>query len=227
MRIITLILTLLGLTCLGANAQCPAGQLEVQIDVTTDGWGFEGYWELVPGGNPCGSGTIFAGGNTTQLGCSGGTATIGNGYANSTTISEGPWCLTENATYDIKSIDDYNDGGTKYTVKIESFPIYSFTAVGTIDNFSFINSLPPELDASMLTLETSAFMEIGSIDVIGDAENLGATAITSLDINYSIDSGPTVTDALTGLNIAPFTEYNFTHATPWVPTVGGDYTLKV
>ncbi|RMG80884.1 MAG: hypothetical protein D6707_05720, partial [Bacteroidetes bacterium] len=44
-----------------ANAQCPAGQADVQIGVETDQWGYELYWELVPTGNACGTGTVFAG----------------------------------------------------------------------------------------------------------------------------------------------------------------------
>ncbi len=228
MRITTLILALIGLNSLGIKAQCPAGQLEVRIDVTTDQWGYECYWELVPGGTPCGLSTIFAGGNTTELQCGlTGTATPGNGYGNNTTISEGPWCLTEDATFEIEARDAYGDGGSMYTVKIESYPVYMFTALDYVDEFTFINSMPPALDASMLTLETMAFMEIGSIDIVGDIENLGTTAITSLDVNYSIDNGPTVTDALTGLNIAAFAQYNFTHSTPWVPSASGDYELKV
>ena len=52
-------------------AQCGAGEVEVTIEVTTDDYGYETYWQLVPGGNPCGTGTIFAGGNLT-MSCSAG-----------------------------------------------------------------------------------------------------------------------------------------------------------
>ncbi len=44
-------------------AQCPGGQTEVTIDVGTDNWGYEIYWELAPIGSNCGSAnTIFSGG---------------------------------------------------------------------------------------------------------------------------------------------------------------------
>ena len=39
-----------------SQAQCPGGQVEVYIDIQTDNWGYEVYWELVPTGNGCGNG---------------------------------------------------------------------------------------------------------------------------------------------------------------------------
>jgi hypothetical protein len=72
------------------RAQCGAGEVEVTIEVTTDDYGYETYWQLVPGGSPCGTGTIFAGGNLT-MSCSAGGYQLQDmsGYGNSTTIVEG------------------------------------------------------------------------------------------------------------------------------------------
>ena len=39
-------------------AQCPAGQTEVFIDVLTDGYVKEIYWELAPTSSNCGSSVI-------------------------------------------------------------------------------------------------------------------------------------------------------------------------
>ena len=68
---------------LGVNAQCPAGQVDVTVDVSTDTWGYECYWELTPTGSACGTGTIGAYGNTVEVGCLGGglqVAATGSGY---------------------------------------------------------------------------------------------------------------------------------------------------
>ncbi len=46
------------------SAQCPVGEVEVTIQIETDNYGYEGYWQLVPAGNSCGSGIIASGGNT-------------------------------------------------------------------------------------------------------------------------------------------------------------------
>ena len=68
-------------------AQCPAGQTEVTIDVGTDNWGEEIYWELAPSGSTCGSlATIFSGGNSV-VGCNSNSATSG-GYPDNITIHE-------------------------------------------------------------------------------------------------------------------------------------------
>ena len=47
-KILTIILLFLTLF---ATAQCPTGETEVTIDVGTDNWGYEIYWELTPAGN--------------------------------------------------------------------------------------------------------------------------------------------------------------------------------
>jgi hypothetical protein len=57
-----LILSTLFLCCLTtANnvlAQCGAGEVEVTFEFHTDAYGYESYWELVPGGNACGNGIV-------------------------------------------------------------------------------------------------------------------------------------------------------------------------
>src|SRR5690606_11776150 len=125
------------------KAQCPAGQLEVYIDVNTDQYGYEAYWELVPVGDPCGTNTIFSGGNT-SVGCGGGAAQnqIPGGYGNNTTITEGPWCLVDGNDYTIHLIDDWGDGGTGFDVEIEGFPLYSFLGGTTNETFTFTVELP-------------------------------------------------------------------------------------
>ncbi|MBC8048294.1 MAG: hypothetical protein H7Y00_15955, partial [Fimbriimonadaceae bacterium] len=97
-----------------ANAQCDAGEIKVSIQVTTDAYGYEGYWELVPAGNDCGEATIFEGGNVTEIGCTGAgdqDATTPYGYGDNLTITEGHWCLVEDASYDIIYVEDWGDGG--------------------------------------------------------------------------------------------------------------------
>ena len=198
---------LLGIICSSLShilAQCPAGQVEVTIDVGTDQYGYEIYWELLPNTNICGTGTIFAGGNT-NVGCNGGgvQAQDMSGYGNNLTINEGPWCLTEATDYDIYFVDDWGDGGVTYTVNIGGYPIYSFAGTGTDERYTFTASGPPAMDVEMINIETFDYVEQGNIDIRGDMKNVGTTTITSLDLNYSIDNGTTVTQTLTGLNISP------------------------
>src|SRR5687768_9899488 len=101
-------------------------QSTVTIDVKTDDYGYEIYWQLLPTGNSCGTGTIFAGGNT-LVGCGGAGLQDQDpgGYANNVTVTEGPWILTTGATYDIFYADDWGDFGAVFTVYIDGFPVYT------------------------------------------------------------------------------------------------------
>ncbi len=83
MRITLFILRACSLS-LASYGQCGVGESEVFIEVTTDGYAYETYWELLPTGSPCGSGTIFSGGNA-LVGCAGGGLQLQQpgGYGNS------------------------------------------------------------------------------------------------------------------------------------------------
>jgi len=61
----------------------------------------------------------------------------------------------------------------------------------------------------------------------GTMKNLGGAAVTSMDLNYKVDNGATVTQNLTGLNIAPLATYNYTHGTAWTPNTTGNHTIKL
>ena len=118
---------------------------ETYIDVTTDFWGYENYWELVPTGNPCGTGTIYSGGNP-AVGCNGGGLKnqAPGGYPSNTTISEGPIYLTFGDQYDLRTVDDWGDGGTCYSLNGQtycegpnlSYGLLTFTALNGNINYT-------------------------------------------------------------------------------------------
>lgn len=210
-------------------AQCGAGEVEVTFDITTDQWGYEVYWELVPSGNGCGNGTIFAGGNT-NVGCNGGgnqTAAAGSGYANNANVTEGPFCLTEGGSYDIVFVDDWGDGGAEFTINVGGFPVDDYTGSGANDTYTFSADLPPSLEIAMDEITTPAYVDAGSTDIEGRVINNGQNTITSFDLNYSIDNGNTITQSVTGVSISSFADYTFTHNNPWNESNTGTYLLKV
>lgn len=211
-------------------SQCSAGLVEVRIDVKTDTYAKEGYWELVPAANTCGAGTIFAGGNP-AVGCNGGSQqnNPNGGYPNNSTIQEGPWCLTQGAIYKIIFVDDYGDGGLTFTIKIDGFPLYSgLTGSGANSGTPFIFTAepPPAFDMSSTAIHLPSYVNIGSIPVSADFSNRGSTVITSMDIHYSVDNGATFSTSLSGLNIDPFTETNISNSTPWLAMNNGVHTIK-
>jgi len=214
-----------------SKAQCLVGESEVTIDVDTDAYGYEIYWELVPSGNSCGVGTLFSGGNT-AVGCSGGSAQnqAPGGYGNFASITEGPWCLLDGASYDIIFVDDWGDGGASFTVNIGGFPLYTWSSgsgSGTGSVFTFVVTPPQAWDLQGESLTTYNYVPVGNVAVEGQLFNFGSNTITSFDLNYQIDNGTIVTAPLTGLSILPFTTYTFAHPTLWNAAIEGTYSLKV
>jgi len=193
-----------------ANAQCNPGELEVFIDVVTDNWGFEVYWELAPTGAPCGDpGNLFVGGNILQVGCAGGgnqTASAG-GYASNATTTEGPFCLVVGNDYDIISVDDWGDGEAIFNVIIGGVPLFSFTATGANNTFTFNVNLPdnnlvinqayydtltPGVDSTSSTYYTQTPIRQAEQDLIwfaADVFNQGVNAQTNVTFNASVVNG--------------------------------------
>ncbi len=82
-------------------------------------------------------------------------------------------------------------------------------------------------DMAMTSLNIPASGTIGqNTDIKGTLTNEGSEIITSYDLNYTIDNGTTVTENVTGANIASFGTANFTHATPYMAT-SGMHVIKV
>lgn len=135
----------------GGVNRCSGGLVDVAVDITTDNWGSECLWKLVPAGENCTSpSVIFSGGNTANISCGGGGAgvTPSGGYANNSTISEGYWCLSP-GSYSIKYIDSYGDGGASFDVYLNQAASYAYTPSASADSatwtFSVAESAIPSL----------------------------------------------------------------------------------
>jgi len=220
----------LSILSLFAFAQCPTGQTEVTIDVGTDNYGSEIYWELAPTGSNCGSSVILFSGGNAGVGCS----YSGNpnqmpsgGYANNTVIFEGPWCLVDGSCYDIISRDGYGDGGASFVTNIGSWPMYNFSAGSASETFTFCVVPPPAIDGAMLQIKNPSYILLGNINLEAKIKNLGSNTINSMDVSYTINGGSTVTQNLSGLNIYALTSYDLIHPTVWIPTLTGTYTVEL
>lgn len=86
---------------------------------------------------------------------------------------------------------------------------------------------PAAIDAAALSISGNSYVTMTSQTIAGEIKNEGATTISSMTLNYSINNGAPVTEALTGLNITPLSTYNYSHATAWTPTATGNHTVKV
>ena len=220
--------------------QCPPGEVEVSIDVTTDTWGYECYWELHPVGNSCGSGTaIFIGGNPI-VGCTGGGAKVATGtdpgaYASSTTITEGPWCLVDGADYVIHEVDDWGDGATVFSSPVG----FSYISPGDSSSFVFnanaalANNLTATqvFNADISTDYGYTIIPLTQARPIGlsvDVQNTGLNDATGATFSYDIsDASGSVDAGASGAlsDIVSGDGDTLVYQSAYTPSSVGDYTL--
>ncbi|MBI2279639.1 MAG: T9SS type A sorting domain-containing protein [Bacteroidetes bacterium] len=216
-----------------ANAQCLAGEVAVSFDVVTDAYGYELYWELVPTGNACGVGTIFAGGNT-AVGCGGGglQAQAPGGYANNTTVTEGPFCLTIGSQYDIIMVDDWGDGGNCVNNVNQSV---NACMGGSASNLTvtFTALAPPTGPDLVMTTTQPEYTiyplsQVANIVSAGNIANIGALDATNTKMYvavYQLPSTLVYMDSSTASTVAVSANTNFTVA-GYTPTVVGNYWVE-
>lgn len=94
--------------------------------------------------------------------------------------------------------------------------------------YEFISGTQPTLDMSVFLVNNEAVSLNKPTKIYGSIRNLGSQAVTSMTINYQLESEAVVSSNLTGLNIAASGgSYEFTHPTPLVVTSDGSKMLKV
>lgn len=96
-----------------------------------------------------------------------------------------------------------------------------------IDDFSIFAPYNFDLATESLDMFSTVGLNNAPYTIEGTIKNYGGTTITSMDLNYKINNGTTVTQSLTGLNIAPYQTYTYSHGTTWNPSTTGTYTVDV
>lgn len=146
------------LAVLNSHAQCAAGETAVTFVMHTDAWAYENYWQLNLDGTGCNPAPIAEGANL-NVGCAGTeSANSANGYANNSVITEGPFCLTNNSTYELIYLDSYGDGG----LVIEVFEngalthVYGGSGTGNTWTFTIGVSTAPVYDSPCSAIEITA-----------------------------------------------------------------------
>ncbi|MBN4049782.1 choice-of-anchor J domain-containing protein, partial [Bacteroidales bacterium AH-315-N07] len=86
---------------------------------------------------------------------------------------------------------------------------------------------PLTLDLKMSSLDINSNLSTTSYPITGKIENFGSTTVTSFALNWNLDGGAVNTDNLTGLNIAPYSTYSYTHTVSFSLASSGTYTLAV
>ena len=109
---------------------------------------------------------------------------------------------------------NYQDGGGwLYGLGIDDFVVFS----------------PYNFDVAVESLNMPATIGLNNapFTIEGTLTNYGGSTITSAAINYKVNGGTAVTANLTGLSIAAYDSYSFTHTTNWTPASTGSYTLDI
>jgi Secretion system C-terminal sorting domain len=213
-----------------ALAQCDAGEVQVTIAITTDAYGYETYWQLVPGTNACGDGTIFEGGNP-LVGCDGGGLQNQEpgGYGNDMMFTEGPWCLVEGAQYTIHMVDDWGDAQAGVEVFVDGVSAMDFGVNEAASSvLTFTAQGPVARDMAVTRSYTGLFAHVGeTVHVRGTVVSYGFEPVTSFDLSYSIDGGAPVSTTVTGVTLNAGDVYEFKHDIPWLPSSEGNVELVV
>lgn len=202
-----LVLSALTLGAWNAQAQCPAGQSEVTVNVTLDRYGSEISWSLTgPGGTP-----VFA---------------EGGDYADEGANGEYPLdpitvCVTSGTQIIFNANDSYGDGWCcnfgdgGYSVEVDGVEVASGGSFGTAQESSVF--LGTDIGVTGLSMETVVAQ--GDLTISGSVVNGGITTINGFDLSYSVDGGAAVTTSVSA-NLAPGESYDFSHPTPWSATLG-------
>lgn len=124
------------------------------------------------------------------------------------------------------------DGST--AIKISGTPSYGMKSVNdptTADNvyYSFIPGSMPGDEAGITKLNLAKYLSVNSspFDVSFGVINGGSNAITSLDVEYTIDGGAAVSGKISGLNIASGASGTAVHPTKWSGATVGSHTVAV
>lgn len=217
-KLFTPIATAMALFVAGsATAQCSSGEAEVTVTVVEDNYGSETEWEITGvGGTPVYlSGGPYADGN--------------NGTSHTDQV-----CIPAGTDVVFKITDEYGDGmccsygNGSFTVTMNECDIVVIGGeFGDETSHAFQIKERNSVDLKLESLDLDPVVVMGNIDISGNVVNIGDSAITSFDLNYSIDNGIAVTQNVTGVSIDPCASYAFTHDSVWNAATPGSYDVLV
>jgi hypothetical protein len=213
-----------------ASSQCGVGETPLNLGVQTDDWGYETYWQITNQGSLCGETLIAEGGNTVQVGCSGGgdqVATTAQGYGDNLMVMTENICLTVGATYTLHYVDDYGDGGASFHLEIFGLPMFEFVGVGNGGSFDFQVIEPPQYDIAGQKVKTYSYINPGANSISGLFFNYGSETITEVEFSYRINGGAAVASVIQDLSVSSYNAFELIHPIAWESVENGAYELEI
>jgi hypothetical protein len=92
--------------------------------------------------------------------------------------------------------------------------------------FSFGTQAPVAARIAAVTTPLNGYVN-DPVTIAGRLFNTGSQAITSCNLNYTINNGATQTASLSGLNVVSGATYSYSSSSLWTPSTSGAFTLKV
>ena len=153
------------------------------------------------------------------------------------------WSIVlEEGTDKIYIVDQRCNGPVALTLGVQVNASTAFQVAGTVttqgqnltsyeDNyyFEFIPGVRPSEDIAGIDVQLAPLLLLpsGPLTISGDLINFGANQVTAYDINYSVNGGAAVANAVTGIVINTLDVSSYTSPTQWSPPGVGVYTIDV
>jgi len=121
------------------SQDCPEGQQPFALHIYTDAWGYEMYWEFTAENDPCGTNTLYWGGNALGVGCDGdGIEGAPEGsYASNATFIVDTMCGTPGEALTLHHVDSYGDGGSHFEVFVDGVWNHGYHGTGYGNEWTF------------------------------------------------------------------------------------------
>ena len=152
---------------LKGQTPCSDDSLALSVVAFTDNWGYEAYWELIPGDGLCGDGTALLWGGNAEWGCGEGIeglqseVLLDNATTYSTTI-----CVESGQDFVLTHRDSYGDGGTNFAVLVNGIELAFFEGTDFGNDWSFVVDLPEseqgDVPCNAIAIDNASSIWLGS-----------------------------------------------------------------
>jgi len=95
--------------------------------------------------------------------------------------------------------------------------------------YRYVYGTQPSYDMTAVSSSMPAYVITNQapFSVTGTVRNLGSSTVNSFTMNYSVNSGPTVSGTISAVSIPFNSNYNFSHPTQWTPASSGIYSIQI
>lgn len=228
----TVAATLLAIFVYGSSvlAQCTSNEVLVTIELSTDNYGYEAYWELLDESNN----VLDSGGNPNanppgqQIAASTDPGAYGNGGSYSIDV-----CVANPSTPTFKLYDDYADGGTIAKIYVDGVLVFTNEsnplAYKALLTQTFTVPVPNlDLGITKVTPESGIKINLGYKSFVNvTLQNFGKIDATSFKLEWTVDSQNVRTQTFSGFSLAPGYSQEFTADLGWEANEIGNKTLSV